>query len=213
MKNKRTKIIATIGPASQSVATLERMIRAGMNAARLNFSHGTHASHRKLFRSVREASRRAKRNVTIIADLQGPKIRFGALPAPLKFKNGDKIELPVTMKGLGRHIKKGDLVLIDDGKMEAEYISGKADTITLKMKSRGELLSHQGVSIPGLHLKGVSALTTKDKADAMFAMNQKANWLVQSFVTQASDVKLLRKLVKKYSHKGYEPKIMVKEEQ
>ncbi|HBL39102.1 TPA: pyruvate kinase [Candidatus Uhrbacteria bacterium] len=207
---RRTKIIATVGPTSQSVATLERMMRAGMNAARLNFSHGTHASHRGLIRSIRKASRDAKRHVAILADLQGPKIRVGALPSSVNVKRGMKIVLPVTFAGLGAHLKKGARVLLDDGRVEAEYLAGRGETVTVRIVSGGEISSHVGLAVPGLKLKGVSVLTSKDKDDAFFAMKEHADWLVQSFVTKPADIAALRRFVHTHADSGFEPKIMAK---
>ncbi len=207
---RRTKIIATVGPASQSVATLERMMRSGMNAARLNFSHGTHASHRGLIRSIRKASQSAKRNVAILADLQGPKIRLGILPSSIRVKRGDRIVLPVTFFGLGAHVKSGARVLIDDGRVEAEYLSGKGETITVRIMSGGELFSHAGLAVQGLNMKGVSVLTSKDKDDAYVAMKEHVDWLVQSFVTRPSDLASLRRFVRTHADPGFEPKLMAK---
>jgi pyruvate kinase len=186
------------------------MMRAGMNAARLNFSHGSHASHKALINAVRLASKRAKKNVMILADLQGPKIRLGQLPSVLKCKAGDVVRLPLTMRGFGKHLKKGALLLIDDGRVEAEYISGKADEITVKIKSGGELSSHVGINAPGVKLKGVRILTEKDFEDVKFAVSQNVDWLIQSFVTKAGDVNLLREFVSKNSDCKHAPKIMAK---
>src|SRR3990167_4051949 len=105
MRGTQTKIIATIGPSSQSVRTLTAMIRAGVTVARLNFSHGTHASHRKLARHVRQASRLAKRNVALLADLQGPKIRLGDLNEEQRVQKGDVVTLPLSTSGLSRFLK------------------------------------------------------------------------------------------------------------
>lgn len=202
--------MATIGPSSQSQATIERMLRAGMTAARLNFSHGSHASHRSLIRAIRKASREAKRNVAILADLQGPKIRVGALSSTIVVKRGLVVELPVTFSGLGKHLKKGVRVLLDDGRVEAEYLSGTGGTITVKIMSGGELSSHVGLAVPGLKLEGVAVLTAKDKDDAFFAMQEHVDWLVQSFVTRSSDIAALRRFVRAHAEPGFEPKIMAK---
>lgn len=210
MSRTRTKIIATIGPASQAPATLERMLRAGMHSARLNFSHGTYASHKKLLRAIRSASLKAKRPVVILADLQGPKIRLGELEKPLKVKKGEVVELPVGFPKFGRFLKKGDALLLDDGRVLATYQSGKGDTITVRVTQGGELLSHAGLAAPGARMPGVSSLTPKDKEDATFAMGQHVDWLVQSFVTTSSDVVALRRFVKRTADPGFEPKIMVK---
>ncbi|MDA1038304.1 MAG: pyruvate kinase [bacterium] len=210
MQKKRTKIVATIGPSSQSVATLKKMLREGLDVARLNFSHGTHASHRKLIQSVRKASKEAKKNVAIMADLQGPKIRIGDLPSLIKTKKGEEHIIPVTLPQLGASLKKGDKILIDDGRCEAVYLSGKKDTITIKMLTRGEFGSHAGLAIPGLKLKGVSSITEKDVADVIFSMDQKVDWIVMSFVTEAKDVKALRKIINTHAQKGFVPKICVK---
>lgn len=191
----RTKIVCTIGPASDSPATLLAMVKSGMNVARLNFSHGTHAGHAKLIRSVRAAARKAGETVAILGDLQGPKIRIGILPDEgVVLKNGETVTLPVTYAGLYKDAKKGDRVMIDDGILEVSYVSGKKGLMTAKVVNGGLVTSHKGMNFPDTTLR-VSSLTAKDKEDIIFGVQQGVDWMALSFVTSAKDVKALRRLI------------------
>jgi len=192
---KRTKIVCTIGPASDSIETLASMIKSGMNVARLNFSHGTHAGHAKLVRTVRAAARKAGETVAILGDLQGPKIRIGVLPdAGIVLKNGETVTLPVTYAALYKDAKKGDRVMIDDGILEVSYVSGKSGFMTATVVNGGTVTSHKGMNFPDTTLR-VSSLTAKDKEDIIFGVQQGVDWMALSFVTCAKDVKTLRKLI------------------
>lgn len=192
---KRTKIVCTIGPSSDSPATLSAMIRSGMNVARLNFSHGTHAGHAKLVRTVRAAAKKAGETVAILGDLQGPKIRIGVLPdAGVVLKNGETVTLPVTYAALYKDAKKGDRVMIDDGILEVAYVSGKPGFMTAKVVNGGTVTSHKGMNFPDTTLR-VSSLTAKDKNDIIFGVQQGVDWMALSFVTSAKDVKVLRRLI------------------
>ncbi len=192
---KRTKIVCTIGPASDSLETLASMIRSGMNVARLNFSHGTHAGHAKLVRTVRAAAKKAGETVAILGDLQGPKIRIGVVPdAGVVLKNGETVTLPVTYAALHKDVKQGDRVMIDDGIIEVSYVSGKSGFMTAKVVNGGTVTSHKGMNFPDSTLR-VSSLTAKDKEDIIFGVQQRVDWMALSFVTSAKDVKTLRRLI------------------
>lgn len=193
---KRTKIVCTIGPASESPAVLSALIKAGMNVARLNFSHGTQAWHRKTIRAVRAAAKKAGEPVAMLADLQGPKIRIGVLPETgVELKNGETVTLPVTYAALWKDVKAGDRILIDDGLFEAAYVRGKKGAVTVKVVNGGTVTSHKGMNFPDSTLR-VPALTPKDKLDAAFAAAQGADWVALSFVKDAADVRVLRRLLK-----------------
>jgi len=220
---KRTKIVCTIGPASAKPAFLSAMIKSGMNVARLNFSHGTHASHAKLVRMVRAAAKKAGEPVAILGDLQGPKIRLGNLPEEgVELKNGAEVvfstavgtykgkELPVTYKGLHKDVKKGDRILIDDGLLEVKVTSVAGPRIAAKVINGGKVTSHKGMNFPDSTLR-ISSLTAKDREDVVFGVSQGVEWMALSFVTSAADVELLRRLIKRAGKKGQVlPNIIVK---
>jgi pyruvate kinase len=220
---RRTKIICTIGPASENVTTLTSMMKAGMDVARLNFSHGTHAGHRKLFRAVHTAAKVAGKHVPIIGDLQGPKIRVGHLPKEgVVLKKGNIVVfstaqdaykndiLPVTYKNLHKDVKKGDRLLIDDGLVEAVVESVKGQKIQTKILNEGIVTSHKGMNFPDSNLC-VSAMTEKDKEDAMFATKLGVDWVALSFVTDPKDVLALKRLLKKHTPKDqHPPRVIVK---
>lgn len=210
---KRTKIICTIGPASESVEILRKMIRAGMNYARLNLSHADHAYHARLIKNIRAAARQEGEPVGIIADLQGPKIRLGQLPKEgIELGVGNKLTLiatevrelrsapqlrltlPVTYPEMYRDVKVGHRILIDDGLVElvVEQVSGKK--IQARVTVGGRVTSNKGINLPDskVHLK---SLTDKDRRDVRFAIKQKIEWIALSFVRDASDIRDLRHLL------------------
>ncbi len=210
---KRTKIVCTIGPASSKPVVLEKMMKAGMNVCRLNFSHGTHPDHKKLIRLIRTASRKVGQPVAILQDLSGPKIRVGDLPEQgLKLIKGKvvvlscaekliKDHIPVQYKKLYKDVSKGDQVLLDDGLLElkVEKISGK--NVYCKVVVGGKLKSHKGLNTPTAKLS-VATITDKDKKDLKFGLAQGVDIVSLSFVRTAKDIKQLRKLIKKWLPKG-----------
>jgi len=194
---KRTKIVCTIGPASAKEEVVSSMIRSGMNVARLNFSHGTHADHAKLHKMIRAVARKAGEPVAIIGDLQGPKIRIGALPETgIDLKPGETVTLPVTYAALYKDVKKGERILIDDGLIEAEYVSGMSGKVTIKVVDGGRVTSHKGMNFPDSTLR-ISSLTAKDREDVKFALKLGVDWIALSFVTGPKDVLALRRLIGK----------------
>lgn len=209
--NKRTKIICTIGPASETEAVISALIKNGMNNARLNFSHGTHASHKIMIKNIRGAAESNKKIIGIIADLQGPKIRVGELPAEgVNLKNGATVvlttskaggkKLPVTYSGLHRDVKRGERLFLDDGLLElkAERVTGR--DIFCKVINGGKLTSHKGINLPDSKIR-LSSLTKKDKEDLVFAMGQNVDFVAISFVRSAKDVKELTSLINKNAKK------------
>ncbi len=222
---KRTKIVCTIGPASAKPATLLSMIRAGMNVARLNFSHGTYPAHTKLYRAIRAAAKKAGEPVAILADLQGPKIRLGELPpegvelktgetvlfttATKQYKNG---QIPVTYTGLHKDLEVGHRLLIEDGIYELVVTKIVGKTIGARVVNGGTVTSHKGMNFPDSTLR-VSSLSEKDRADAVFAIGLGVEWIALSFVTCAEDVRELRALVARACKKigrVVPPRIIVK---
>lgn len=194
--------MCTIGPASNKLPKLKRMIAGGMNAARFNFSHGTHADHLKTLRAVRAAAKETGEPVTTIADLQGPKIRVGDIAEKgIKLVKGKIAEFPVTYKRLCQEVKKGHRILLDDGLMEGKCISGKPGFLKMKVVNGGTLLPHKGMNLPDSELT-ISSLTDKDRKDIKFIGQHDFDWVALSFVTNPKDVKLLRKLLTEATPKG-----------
>ncbi|MBI4435408.1 pyruvate kinase [Candidatus Uhrbacteria bacterium] len=211
---RRTKIVCTVGPASESPTVLEKMIRAGMDVARLNFSHATHKDHARLIRRVRSAAKKARKTIPIIGDLQGPKIRLGDLPeAGVELSAGSLVtfttatdkylagKLPVTYKSLHKDVKKGDRVLIDDGIFELVVTRIVGRNIHAMVVNGGKVTSHKGMNFPDSTLR-VSAITSKDKEDALFGIEKGVQWIALSFVTGATPVRALKRLIKQHTPKG-----------
>ncbi len=198
---KRTKIVATIGPSSSSKEVLKEMIKAGMNVCRLNFSHGTYEDHADVIKSIEELNEELGLNVAILADLQGPKIRTGEMTeGTVELKVG---ELVVVQTGeiigtekifsinygkLPEDVKKGELILLDDGKLMLEVIKtdGKKQ-ITCKVIQGGKLSSNKGVNFPNTKIS-MPSLTEKDVQDLSFALDQDVDWIGLSFVRSARDM-------------------------
>jgi len=205
---RRTKIIATIGPACNNPKTLLAMVEAGMDVARLNFSHADHETHEKSLKLVRDINEKYHTNIAILQDLQGPKIRIGDLKAPVKIKEGQLItlqsdlkehkgeELPVQYNTIAQDVKVGDPVLIDDGKVECVVVetNGK-NRVVLKVLSGDVINSRKGVNLPQTHISEPT-ITEKDFRDIDFAIKHNVEWLALSFVRTADDVKLLKELIR-----------------
>lgn len=217
MLKSNTKIVCTLGPASADNKTLQKMIRAGMNVARLNFSHGSHSSQLRLIRALRLAEKKTGATVAIMQDLQGPKIRLGQLPengVPVKHRElfvldcSNQIynphrhprEIPVQYEQLCHDVKKGDIVLIEDGmiKTTVERVQGKK--ITVRSSTQGILKSHKGINVPTASISA-DPLTEKDKEDLRFGLESGIDFVALSFVRQGSDIIKLRNILrKKHSH-------------
>jgi pyruvate kinase len=183
---RRTKIVCTLGPASWSPERIDALIAAGMDVARINFSHGTQERHAETIRNVREASVRAGRPIAVLGDLQGPKIRVGVLPEPRELKAGDRLtftpegehtgdELPTTFRELADDVEVGDVVLLADGLMELIVEDVRPPRVDMRVIHGGELTS--------------PSLTEKDLRDLEFALAQEVDYLALSFVRSAEDVK------------------------
>lgn len=211
--NKQTKILCTIGPASDKVGILEKMMRAGMNAARLNFSHGTHDSHRLLLKTIRKAAKKTNKTIAIVQDLQGPRIRLGVLPeSGVKLARGHVVtfttdpayseeykdnKLFVTYKNLHKDIRQGDTILIMDGLIKVEVGDIVGHDIIAKVLIGGTVFTHKGLNFPDTSLS-ISPITKKDKEDLRFGVEQGVDWVALSFVSSAKDIKSLRRLIVKY---------------
>jgi len=203
----RTKIVCTIGPASDSVACLREMIRAGMNVARLNFSHGDREAHAARIANIRRAAGEEKAVVAILGDLQGPKLRVGTIRGEYTMTRvgdeivlttrdvpGDAGEVHLPHPELVHEVRPGQRLLLDDGQLEFTVLDTTETDIRCRVAIGGPLSSHKGVAAPGAHLS-LSALTEKDREDVAFAVDQKLDFLALSFVRTGRDVCHLRELL------------------
>ncbi|GAB4437564.1 MAG: pyruvate kinase [Anaerolineae bacterium] len=204
---KRTKIVCTIGPASRDEATLRAMIRAGLDVARINFSHGSHEHHQRDIAAVRRIAEEEGRVVAVMADLQGPKLRIGTIePGPIELNRYDRVELtsrPATGAGgvinlphpdLIAEVQVGETLYLDDGALELLVVEKGDDTLICNVVVGGELSSNKGIAAPETNLT-LSAITEKDKRDAAFALAQGVDYLALSFVRARRDIEQLRAMV------------------
>jgi pyruvate kinase len=213
---RRAKIVATIGPASESEEMLEALIKAGMNVARLNFSHGTHEQHAARVRSIRAVSKKLNTPVGILQDLQGPKIRVGKLAVPLQLSVDEQVCLyatqdeppktdcqliPVDFRELFDSVQVGDRLLLDDGRLALEVLKSKGRLVHAKVLVGGTLSSHKGINLPGVKLR-IAGFTEKDKEDLAFGISQGVDAVAISFVRSAEDVKTVRAAIQEFSREA-----------
>jgi pyruvate kinase len=205
---RHTKIIATVGPATDSDAMLDALIAAGTDIVRLNFSHGTHDTHAATFARVRAAALRAKREVAVLQDLGGPKIRTGPLagPGPLRVQVGDTLRiatgdfpggpgrLSTTFDGLARSVRPGDRLLLADGLVELRVETTDGTEIETTVVEGGEIGEHKGINAPGIPLPA-SAVTAKDADDLAFGLELGVDMVAVSFVQSAADLRQARQLM------------------
>ncbi len=219
LPHHKTKIVCTIGPASESPDVMEKMIRAGMNIARLNFSHGDFDSHRAVVRNLRSAARSAGKRLAIMGDLPGPKIRIGKLAQePVELKPGDSFVLTtdeivgdagrasVTFKRLLQAVRTGDTLFLNDGIIQLAVTSVKGSEVICKVVVGGELRSRKGLNLPGIDL-GISAFTERDHECLKFAAEEGMDALSQSFVETGADIRAVRQAAEAL---GYHPFIIAK---
>ena len=206
---KKTKIVATIGPASESEVMLINLIKAGMNVCRLNFSHGSHEEHFMRLKNIHSAAEKLGNPTAILQDLSGPKIRIGdfyqervmlkkgsIFTLTTKACVGDETKAFVNYAALPKEIKKGDSILLDDGKKRLEVISVLGTEIKCRVIVGGETKGRRGVNLPGVSLQ-ISCLTAKDKKDVLFGIEHKVDYVALSFVRRASDIRELRAILTK----------------
>lgn len=204
---RRTKIVCTIGPASESPTILARLVREGMDVARLNFSHGSHDSHAEKIRLIRRLAGEAGRPVAILQDLAGPKIRIGALaegavtlrpedrlvlttrPVP-----GDAREISVTYKGLPEDVRAGDTLLLADGALDMLVEGVEGPDIHCRVVTGGVLGSHKGINLPSRSIRA-PILTDKDRRDLAFGLGQGVDFIALSFVRSAADIAVVREVM------------------
>lgn len=206
----KTKIVCTLGPATTKVSSILKLISKGMDAVRLNFSHGNYSEHGKYIQNLRIAEARSEKNIAIIQDLQGPKIRVGKLiKEPVKVVmnsqivlttriNDDADFIPVDYEHLHKDLKRGDKVYIDDGKIKIEVLKIDDRRIYCKVLNTGEITSHKGINLPDVKL-GVPSITDKDKDDILFGLKNGVDFIALSFVRSAKDIDELREFIRKHS--------------
>jgi len=206
---RRTKIVCTIGPACSSDKVLEGLIRNGMNVARLNFSHGDYASHRRVIRKIRQLERKLDQPVAVLQDLPGPKIRIGAVAGDrVRLQNrrpfvltkrkilGSELAVSVNFSGLTAAVNKGDPILLGDGEIELETVEVSDHEVKCRIVVGGILGSHKGIHFPKSSLN-IRALTRHDKQDMAFGIEQNVDMVALSFVRDAEDILYARRDLKK----------------
>ncbi|ESS72708.1 pyruvate kinase 2 [Methyloglobulus morosus KoM1] len=219
LSSRKTKIIATLGPSSNTAEVIHDLIDAGVNVFRLNMSHGEHEGHRKIYHLIRESANALNQHITILADLCGPKIRTGRFNnGSITLKPGNRVVvttrdvlgednlIPCQYADLANDVKSGDRILLDDGKLELKVIDKNTTDVTCEVIYGGELKNNKGINLPGVHVSCPS-LTEKDRADALFALALGVDYLALSFVRKAEDIADLRQLI---ASNGYETHIIAK---
>ena len=213
---RKTKIIATIGPATSTIIMLKKIIKAGVNVCRLNFSHLQHNEAKEIISRIKKINQELNVHTSILADLQGPKIRVGLLPKPINLLKGESVffstirtskkltnigskknALYISYSGFAKDVIVGDRILVDDGKIELKVISSNKKTIVeTKVVFGGVLSSNKGVNLPNTKIS-LPSLTKKDKIDLKFILSQKIEWLALSFVRSSEDVLSLKRILKR----------------
>jgi len=208
----KTKIVCTIGPATESQEVQEQMLLEGMNVARLNFSHGDFEGHKRAIETLRAASRSTGRRVAVMADLSGPKMRIGKLgEEPVELKEGENFTLTtqeivgdgrrasVSFSRLPKAVKPGDALYLNDGFIQLEVLAVDGDEVRCKVIVGGELGSKKGLNLPGIHL-GISAFTDWDRECLRFALENGVDAISQSFVESREDIVAVRRAAKELGH-------------
>jgi len=209
---RRTKIVCTIGPATETKTKLTHLIKNGMNMARLNFSHGEHKWFAKTIKNIRQTAHKLNQPVAILQDLSGPKIRLGHEPATgIEVKHGDKIDFIYKPKknslkenqfscrfDLSKYVKKGQIILVDDGKaqLEVDKVSPKEHKVSFISQSNHHLKPNKGINLPQTPLD-IPSLTNKDIKDIIFGINYEPEFIALSFVKKGEDIHRLKKILRK----------------
>jgi pyruvate kinase len=209
----KTKIVCTLGPASQSIECIDKLIQAGMDVARLNFSHGTHQDHLRSIENVRMAGKKTGENICIVQDLCGPKIRIGKLSNgeaeliagekyifTIQDILGDSNKVSVNYKELPQDVKKGDFILLDDGNIKLQVKSVSASEVVCTVLNGGVLKDHKGMNLPGVKLSTPS-LTEKDMQDLKFGIANEIDYVALSFVRSVNDILHLRSVIQQFTGK------------
>lgn len=219
IKFNKSKIVATVGPASNTKDMLQKLVKAGADVFRLNFSHGDHKIHQQTLQYITEINKEWGTNISILQDLQGPKIRCGEIKdgsVEIKEGNefiittkemvGDSKKVSTTYQGLPSDVKKGDIILIDDGNIQLEVISSDKTEVKTKIIYGGELKSKKGINLPNTNVSAPS-LTEKDLEDLKFGLKNEVDWIALSFVRSAADVIDLKNRIK---YNGKDCKVVAK---
>ena len=204
---RRAKIVCTLGPASDDEASILQLARAGMDVARLNFSHGSHEEHARSHAAVRAAAEKVGRAIAVLADLQGPKIRLGTFAdGPVLWQPGDMVVITVDdvpgsagqvstdFRGLPSTVRAGDRLLVDDGNLSLAVLQTNETEVLCQVVEGGEVSDHKGISLPGVEVD-VPALTPKDEEDLRFAVALGVDLVALSFVQHAEDVRAVRRVL------------------
>ena len=226
---RRAKIVATIGPATESEEMLTKMVLAGMDIARLNFSHGSHEEHTTRINTIRKVSETLNKPITILQDLQGPKLRVGNIPkegyllvkgdlvalVPVDSENTQqdnkkiKFILPLDVPNLARSVKTGNRILLDDGNLELEVLDVNGDVVTAKVVLGGKLTSNKGVNLPGANLN-IPGFSEKDRADLKFGLEQGLDAVAISFVSTPDDILEVKNAIREMAPNRVPPPIIAK---
>ena len=209
--NKKTKIVATLGPATSSKEVLYKLAKEGVNVFRINFSHADYDDVKIRIQQIREINKESEFNIAILGDLQGPKLRVGVMEEDVILEDGDTFKFTteqcvgtkekafMTYQRFPKDVKVGEHILVDDGKLMFEVISSDKETeVVVKVIVGGALKSKKGVNLPNTAIS-LPALTEKDMADAVFALEQKVDWIALSFVRTPEDLRMLRDLIDQHS--------------
>ena len=200
---RRAKLVCTLGPASHSLEGLQDLIEAGMDVARLNFSHGSHADHGGALARLRQASDLKKKSVAALQDLCGPKIRTGKFPAKFDLPTGcecflvegeaskDERVIPINYEGLAGDVRVGDSILFDDGRLVLTVLGVEGERVKVRVEQGGGMRDHIGVHLPSKTMR-ISALTEKDKEDLVFGLSSGVDYIAMSFVRRAEDLHTIR---------------------
>jgi pyruvate kinase len=212
---KKTKIVCTIGPSTESEAKLTELVQSGMNVMRLNFSHGSFEEHQKRVDNIHKVMEKTGKTVAILQDLGGPKIRIGTFkdkmimltPGDIFTLTTDEVEgdqkrVHVNYPALPREVKAGGFIMLQDGTKKLEVIEVKGNEIITKVVVGGRLSNHKGVNVPGANLS-VKSLTDKDREDVLFGIKNNVDFVALSFVRRASDIKELRDLLDEAGSKAH----------
>ncbi|MEO7966048.1 MAG: pyruvate kinase [Gemmatimonadaceae bacterium] len=203
----RTKVVCTLGPASATPESIGALMDAGLNVARINFSHGTHEQHARTIAIVREMAKLRDRPVAILGDLQGPRIRIGDIESTITVAAGEDIalcfeddatgsDIPVTYNHIADDVNSGDRILVDDGLIELVVMEVAKPRVHARVVYGGPIKRHKGLNLPGVNVSAPS-ITEKDKADVEFAVAQGLDYIALSFVRRAEDLAELRAMVPK----------------
>ncbi len=223
------KIVCTLGPSSSDEATITSLISAGMDVARLNFSHGTHESHAKLIQVLRKCMKTTGRSISILQDLQGPKLRVGKLPeggvylitgqtlnlftagSGSQDLEGNELAIPLDVPNLARGVKSGNRILLDDGQLELLVTEVQGENVHTRVLIGGLLTSNKGVNLPGSDL-GIPSFTEKDRLDLKFGLEQQVDYVAISFVENANDIQVVRQAMQQETLNRPLPPIIAKME-